>query len=455
MTGRLLGLIEESGEGQAEEGARAAGFRWSGARAPGAFLRELRGDPPDVVLLSLEIDGVDEHFVRAVLNEEGRTETVLLSAPGVSLDRAILARQLVSGPLLREPLDGDELARELRRRSPVTNPLRLDRLPRFVGGGEGELVGSSSAMAGVVRQIAEVGASPASVLITGESGTGKELVARALHRTSLRRDAPFIAINCAAVPETLLESEFFGHERGAFTGAVGRKRGRFERADGGTLFLDEIGDMSPVLQVKLLRALEQGEFERVGGEHPVRVDVRVLAATNRDLALKVRDGAFRDDLYYRLAAARISIPPLRERLEDLDELVPHFVRHFAGVYERELEGIDGEAMRLLRSHRWPGNVRELRNVLDQGVRASRGAWLRVEDLRIGVSAPRMSARGDTGPDGYPPTASLEEVERDHILRVLEFTGGAITEAAGILGIHRNTLARKIDRFGLRDHVRGE
>jgi DNA-binding NtrC family response regulator len=451
MPRRLLGLISEAGEGSAEKGARSNRYSWFPCRTRESFLRELRETAPDVVLVSFGVEGVDENFLKTLASAGLKPGSFILSAPDVSLELAVLARRLAAGPLLREPIEGDEIEAELRRRVPVTDPLLLTREP----GGDEDLVGSGPAMARVVRLIAEIGTSSTPVLITGESGTGKELVAQALHRTSERRDRPFIAINCAAVPEPLLESEFFGHERGAFTGAVSRKRGRFERAHGGTLFLDEIGDMSLVLQAKLLRALEEGEIERVGGEEAVKVDVRVLAATNRELELRVRDGSFREDLYYRLAAARVALPPLRERMEDLEDLVIHFTGHFARQYARDIRGLDGEAVRLLKAHRWPGNVRELRNVLDQAVRSSRGGWIRIDDLRIGVSAPRLSSRDDSGPDGYPPTASLEDVERDHILRVLEFTSGTMGEAATILGIHRNTLTRKVERYGLRDHVRGD
>jgi Nif-specific regulatory protein len=301
----------------------------------------------------------------------------------------------------------------------------------------------------VVRAIAELGPSQVTVLLTGESGVGKEVVAKALHWASPRRGKPFVAINCAAIPETLLEAEFFGHEKGAFTGALAAKPGRFERATGGTLFLDEVGDMSAILQAKLLRALEEREIERLGGAGPIPVDVRVLAATNQPLEARVASGDFREDLFYRLAVARLRIPPLRERREDLPELVVFFVRRFSQTYGRQVRGVTDDALRVLSSHDWPGNVRELRNVLDRAVMSSHGGWIRSDDLPMGADAPSISSARAGGPTGYPPTTPLEEVERDHIARVLEFTHGALAEAAEILGIHRNTLTRKLDRFGLR------
>jgi two-component system, NtrC family, response regulator AtoC len=441
--GRVIhGLTKGNGAAAALE---AAGIRLVTAPSPAALLRGIAEGRPDLVLVSFAVEGVDSPFVERVIEAMGGADRVLLAAPGASLELAVLARRLGTGSLLREPIDGEELRHEVARRAPVRDgvPIPAGRPSSPV-----ELVGSGPAMAEVVRTIAEVGDTPAAVLVTGESGTGKELVARALHWSSARRDGAFVAINCAAVPEHLLESEFFGHERGAFTGAVARKRGRFERADGGTLFLDEVGDMSLVLQAKILRALEEGEVERVGAESVLPVDVRVVAATNRDLEELVSEGTFREDLLFRLAAARIHIPPLRERMDDLDELVLHFAGEFSELYGRPLKGLDRGALRLLHTHSWPGNVRELRNVMDRAVRGCRGAWIRAEDLVLGSGTPRMSAKGP-GPDGgLPPTAPLAEVERAHIARVLAYTGGAMGEAAELLGIHRNTLTRKVAQYGL-------
>jgi len=300
----------------------------------------------------------------------------------------------------------------------------------------------------VFGMIARVAPSTSTVLISGESGTGKELVARALHRESPRADAAFVPVNCAAIPEQLLESELFGHEKGAFTGAVARRTGRFERADGGTLFLDEIGDMSLVLQAKLLRALEEGSVERVGGDRPVPVDVRVVAATNQLLSTAIQEGRFREDLYYRLAVVDIGLPPLRERGDDVRALALHFARVFAEQHGKSIRALSERALSRIQAARWPGNVRELRNVMDRAVLLTPGAVIASGALRLGAAAPRMSATTDAAEFGYPTRASLAEVEADHIARVLASFDGHIGNAAESLGIHRNTLARKIQEYGV-------
>ena len=309
------------------------------------------------------------------------------------------------------------------------------------------LVGTGPEMAEIFHVLARVASSPATVLVTGESGTGKELIAQAIHWASDRDDGPFVAVNCAAIPEHLLESELFGHERGAFTGAVARRVGRFERANGGTLFLDEIGDMSLVLQAKILRILEERVLERVGSEETMPLDVRVVAATHQNLEQRIADGDFREDLYYRLAVVELHVPPLRERGDDIRELALHYVAHFAKRYARPMEGITEEAIRHLQAYHWPGNVRELRNVLDRAVLLSRGGVLHLSELRLGAASPRAPSRSKIDDiTGYPPSISLDEVEADHIRRVLDFTKGHMGNAAEILGIHRNTLARKIREF---------
>jgi DNA-binding NtrC family response regulator len=423
-------------------------LEWEGCTTTTSFFAGFQELPPAAALLSFRVDEVDqtlaERVAEAMAGSGGR---LLLSAPRASLELALVARRLGAGILLQEPLRGQELEAQLRPSVAEEDVIALPDPPKSGGPG---LVGSGQAMMDVVRAIAEAGDSPATVLITGESGTGKELVARALHWASSRREQPFIAINCAAIPEHLLESELFGHERGAFTGAVAKKKGRFERAHGGTLFLDELGDMSLSLQAKILRALEEGTVEPVGGEVPLPVDVRLLAATNRDLEEIVRNGTFREDLFYRVAVVRIDLPPLRERVEDLEELALHFAADLALRYKRPLRGVESSAIRWLEAYSWPGNVRELRNVMDRAVLSSRDGVIRQDDLTAGSGGPHLSARtGSEETGGYPPDTSLERVEKDHIERVLRFTRGAMGEAAGILGIHRNTLTRKVEAYGIR------
>jgi len=309
---------------------------------------------------------------------------------------------------------------------------------------ESALVGSSPRVLAALKVARQVADSTATVLVQGESGTGKELLARVVHENSRRAGGPFVAVNCAAIPETLLESELFGHERGAFTGATTRRLGRFERASGGTLFLDEVGDMSATMQAKILRVLQEHEIERVGGDTPVRVDARVVAATNRDLGAEVATGRFRDDLYYRLAVVVVQLPSLRERGGDVDLLAQRFLQHFATEHARPVRSLSPDAAARLRAYGWPGNVRQLRNVMERAVLVADGDVLRAEHLPADVRA-ATDAREPEG-DGFLP---LRELERRHIRRALDLTGGNLGDTARILGIHRNTLRQKLRHIGPR------
>ncbi|MCX8126817.1 MAG: sigma-54 dependent transcriptional regulator, partial [Dehalococcoidia bacterium] len=274
---------------------------------------------------------------------------------------------------------------------------------------------------------------------TGESGTGKELIARAIHNLSLRRGKPFVAVSCAALPESLLESELFGHERGAFTGATTQKKGKFEFAHGGTLFLDEIGDISPNVQVHLLRVIEEKEFSRVGGNEPIRVDVRLISATNKDLKKAMEEGKFREDLYYRLNVVGIHLPALRERKEDIPLLAEHFLRKFAMENHKDIKDFSPEAREILLKYEWPGNVRELENAVERAVILARGEYITPEELPgIGTTPVVASLAGK----------SLREVERECIISTLRQTGGNVSEAARILGITRMTLYNKLREYGL-------
>jgi Nif-specific regulatory protein len=324
-------------------------------------------------------------------------------------------------------------------------------------GVQSEIVGSSEVMMRVTQQIARAAPSRATVLIRGESGVGKELVARAVHFSSPRKKGPFVCLNAAALSETLLESELFGHEKGAFTGATERKIGKFEQAHKGTLMLDEIGEMSPTIQAKFLRVLEGHPFERVGGSEQIKVDVRVIAATNRDLEKDVAEGKFRRDLYFRLHVLEIIVPGLRKRPEDIPELASYFLRKFNEETGRKLKGYSPRAMEELLRYRWPGNVREMKNVIERAVVLARGEYVDHDDLVLS----RLTTAGDTeiGVDvaepksGYQP-ASLADVERAHILRTLAATAWNKSKTATILGIERSTLDRKIRRYGLEADRRG-
>ncbi|MCA9288383.1 MAG: sigma 54-interacting transcriptional regulator [Phycisphaerales bacterium] len=312
---------------------------------------------------------------------------------------------------------------------------------------EDPIIGSSKALKRVLADVELVAPTDSIVLIQGETGTGKELIAQAIHRRSERRDGPFVKVNCAALPASLVESEFFGHEKGAFTGAVAQRRGRFELADRGTIFLDEVGEVSPEVQVKLLRVLQEHEFERVGGSRTIRVDTRVIAATNRDLAKDVESGAFRADLYYRLCVFPITTPPLRDRNEDVVLLAEHFARQIAKTLGKAVEGLDADTADRIRRYPWPGNIRELRNVIERAVILCNAPLLRIDPAAL-RAAPHHAA----GPGSATQSArTLEDVERDHILAVLERTDGAIAGPAGaavVLGIPPSTLRSRMQKLGI-------
>ena len=330
-----------------------------------------------------------------------------------------------------------------------------------------EIVGQSSGMKKVFDLIGKVASTPSTVLITGESGTGKELVASALHKQSDRADEPFIKVNCAAIPKELMESEFFGYEQGAFTGAVGSKPGRFELADGGTLFLDEIGEIPPAMQVKLLRALQESEFERVGGVNTIKVDLRLIAATNRDLPNEIAEGNFREDLYYRLNVVPIELPALRDRRDDIPLLVSAFIDKYNERLGRSATGISPEAMAVLKGYGWPGNIRELENVVERTVLFAETDRIEVSDLPENLRGTQAGGRSDNVADGAKQTAvnnmevgqtsmkdivrqATVEIERELIIKALNETRGNVTRAAHLLQISRKGLQNKMKEFGLRE-----
>jgi formate hydrogenlyase transcriptional activator len=335
----------------------------------------------------------------------------------------------------------DDHNREIFAMLANANLLIEDRFQRAHRGDE--IIGESPALKEVLRQVEIVAPTDATVLLQGETGTGKELIARAIHRLSARQDHPFVTVNCAAIPSGLLESELFGHERGAFTGAIAQKIGRFELAQQGTLFLDEIGDIPLELQPKLLRVLQEQEFDRLGSTRTRRVDVRLVAATHRELAQMLDAGHFRADLYYRLNVFPLTIPPLRQRPEDILLLVHHFVRHYARLLHKHIDMIPAEALDALTHYDWPGNVRELQNVIERAVILSPGPALRLALDELPQS--RLTERSPV------PVSTLEEVEREHILRVLRETNGVIggpQGAATRLGLRRTTLLYRLEKLGI-------
>jgi two-component system response regulator AtoC len=320
----------------------------------------------------------------------------------------------------------------------------------------GAIVGESEALQEVLKRVEQVASTSSTVLLRGETGTGKEMVARAVHLNSDRGDRPFIAVNCAALPAELLESELFGHEKGAFTGAIAQRKGRFELADGGTIFLDEVGELPMEVQVKLLRVLQEREFERVGGGQPIKVDVRVISATNRDLEALVEQGRFREDLYYRLNVFPIQLPPLRERGQDVLLLAEHFLEKFVRLNRRGPTELAPDARAALMAHGWPGNVREVQNVIERAAIVAEGGALAAGDLDFGRRArsapgPAPAPAATTAVGGKPLRARLAEEERASIVRAIEGSGGNIAAAARALGINRSTLYFRIKKFEL-DHL---
>ncbi|HET7789688.1 MAG TPA: sigma-54 dependent transcriptional regulator [Gemmatimonadales bacterium] len=413
---------------------------------PRAVRRLSAGGRWDLVFAALS-DRAEEElawWTDALRGVDGSPRLVAL-VPKPSMGLVLRAENLGVLDVLTLPARREDVVRSLHRLRAVAAETAVS-LPQPDGETlrQYALVGESPSMLEVYKLMARVAPSTATVLIQGESGTGKEVVARAIHLNGPRASGPFVAVNCAAIPENLLESELFGHEKGAFTGAVTRKMGRFELAVGGTLFLDEIADMSLALQAKILRAVQEHEVERVGGGETIPVDVRVIAATNRDLKAAIAQSRFREDLYYRLAVVTIQLPRLTERGDDLLLLTAFFVGHFAERYGKRINAISDRALEAMRAHRWVGNVRELRNVIERAVIVAGDSTLRLEHLPEELRSEEVALPGR--PVGG--LATLAESEARHIARVLAHTGGQIGAAAEILGIHRNTLTRKMREYGL-------
>ena len=378
---------------------------------------------------------------------------VIIMTAYSSVENAVAALKQGAYDYLTKPLDFDKLKITITRAMEHT---RLKEENRLLKESLGEhfnrqnIIGRSPAMVNLLETVAQVAPSEATVLITGDSGTGKELIAGAIHYNSSRKDGPFVKINCAAITETLLESELFGHEKGAFTGADRRKEGRFYQAHGGSLFLDEVSEMSLTMQVKLLRVLQEREFTRVGGEKPIQVDVRVIVATNKDLPELIRKGGFREDLYYRLNVVDLEIPSLKQRREDVPLLSHHFLQLFAKRNNKEIRGFTPQAMDHLIRYDWPGNVRELMNAIERAIVLSRSDYLSEKDFQI-IAEPESTNNNkaaDISSINIDGTASLEEVEKATILRTIEATKGNKSEAARRLGITRKTLHKKLKIYGL-------
>jgi nitrogen regulation protein NR(I) len=423
----------------------------------------LHRTPVHVVVTDLVMPRVGGmELLRRVSQDFPDVPVILITAHG-SVDSAVAALKAGAFDYITKPFEQEELKKVIAKAARA-HDLERQNLHAMLNDGDGPpLIGQSPPMRAIYDMVARVADSPSTVLITGESGTGKELIAKALHRGSSRRDKPLIKVNCAAIPKDLVESELFGYERGAFTGAVGSKPGRFELADGGTLFLDEIGEVPVEMQVKLLRAIQESEFERVGGIKTLQVDVRLIAATNRDLKQLIADGRFREDLYYRLAVVPIALPPLRDRREDVPLLVRYFIEKYDQRLGKKVEGIEDEALELLVNYSWPGNIRELENLMERSVLFADGPLIQASALpdalreRGAQASVPIAAVGPLGAIAAPSGASMKEIvrqaqaelERELITRALEETGGNVTRAAKRLQISRKSLQVKMKELGLR------
>ncbi len=444
-TGRVLVVDDEVNARTAlAELLRDEGFDVETAADAFKALGKYESFNPHVVVTDLKMPGMDGiELVKKVRGSEDPAAVIVMTAFG-AVSSAVDAMRAGAADYLTKPLNFDELLvvldkvfenQELRREARQLRQRVRDRVA------PGNIVGTAPPMQRVFEVVDQVAPSRATVLITGESGTGKELVANAIHQRSPRTNGPFIKLHCAALAESLLESELFGHERGAFTGAMARKDGRFQLADGGTLFLDEIGEISPAIQVKLLRFLQEHEFERVGGTQTIRVDVRVIAATNRNLTEEVAKGRFREDLYYRLNVVAIEMPPLRDRRTDIPALARFFLDRYAKENAKTIEGFTPETLTLLSSYDWPGNVRELENAIERAVVLAAGPHIEPKQLPDHV-------RPKQTPAGFPliPGATMADIERYAILETLKSTGGSTSKAAEVLGISTRTIQYRLHEY---------
>lgn len=416
-----------------------------------AAVSEVRTTSHDLVLMDIRMIKMSGLEALEAIKRLQPTLPVIIMTAYASVDTAVAALKSGAYDYLTKPLDFEKLRITIDRamehvRLWMENQQLRDRLnERF---DKRAIVGNSPALMKLLDTVSLVAPSEATVLINGESGTGKEMIATAIHSNSYRKNGPFIKINCAAITETLLESELFGHEKGAFTGADRRKDGKFVQASGGSLFLDEVSEMSLMMQVKLLRVLQEREVVRVGGEQVIAIDVRLIAATNRPLEQLVQTGAFREDLYYRLNVVSLTLPPLRERQEDIPILAQHFLNRFAEQNRKPLKGFTQQAMDRLLRYPWPGNIRELMNAVERAVVLAQSEIIDEADLAISPLGPAVDRSKDLRQPVLPESNRLAEVEKEAIVKTLAETGGNKSQAARMLGITRKTLQNKLKAFGL-------
>ncbi|MGB5303652.1 MAG: sigma-54 dependent transcriptional regulator [Gemmatimonadota bacterium] len=417
------------------------GFAVETAEDGNAALQRMHSGPYDIVIIDLKMPGMDGITLERRIREIDKDAAIIILTAFASVETAVEALKLGAFDYVTKPVDPDELSNTVRnalkqRQLEAENTRLKAKVSELTL--PSPIIGDSSRMRRVLDMISTVAGTDANVVIRGESGTGKELIARAIHTQSERRFFPIVAVNCGSIPETLLESELFGHEKGAFTGAQYRRKGKIELAHGGTLFLDEIGDIPTKMQVDLLRVLETRRFHRLGGNQEITSDFRLVCATNRDLEALIEEGSFREDLYYRINVFVIDLPPLRDRPEDIPALTRHFIEKYAHAMGKPVKEISPEVEALLVSYAWPGNVRELENAVERAMVIGREPSVQPEDLPVPL------ARSEAEPEG----STLAAIERRHIERVLRAEQGNITRAAAALGIDRGTLYNKLRRYDI-------
>ncbi|MDA8098696.1 MAG: sigma-54 dependent transcriptional regulator [Nitrospiraceae bacterium] len=449
-TAKILIMDDEVKErARIETFLQKKGYDVTGLGTVADAIAALKRERYDVFLTDCNIPGVDALRTSDEARRINPDLAIIIMTSFGTIETAVKAIKAGAYDYLAKPVDLDQVVvlieRISERQSLVREnaELRQQLVERYKFD---EIASTSDAMQEVLNMAGRVAGSTATVLLRGESGTGKELIARAIHYHSPRADKPLIKVNCAALPETLLESELFGHEKGAFTGAASRRIGRFEAANGGTLFLDEIGDISPAVQVKLLRVLQEKEFERLGGNETISADVRLIAATNRDLELAMREGKFREDLYYRLNVVSVSIPPLRDRKEDVPALMEHFIGKYASANRKKLSGVTAEARDRLMRYSYPGNVRELENIIERAVVLSKGGYITVNDLPLHIRMDGSEEKICVKKTGSSLNETLDTVERGLILEALKESGGVQTRAALRLGISERMLRYKLKKY---------
>jgi DNA-binding NtrC family response regulator len=451
MSGSILIVDDEKGQREILTTIlHKEGYRIVDVPGGREALERLNGEEFDLILTDLKMQGMSGmELLESVLAEDPQQCIVMMTAHG-TIDSAVEAMKKGAFDYLEKPLEREDLLLTVQRAFERIMLLRENRvLHKKLEESQGipAIIGEHPKIKEVFRIINKIAPTGSTVLIYGESGTGKELVARAIHERSSRKEKPFFAINCAAIPETLMESELFGHEKGSFTGAGSREIGLFEAADKGTVFLDEIGELSVAMQAKLLRAIQEKEIRRVGGKVNIPIDVRIISATNRELEAEIKKGNFRDDLYYRLNVIRLNLPPLRERGSDIATLADFFVAKYSSATGNRLQGISKPALKILMNFSWPGNVRQLESIIERGVLMAESDYIQPEDLPAEVHD-EISHSGLLPFDFPPEGISMEDLERDIIIKAMDRTGWVIAKAAPLLGMSYKTLQYRLEKFGI-------